>query len=85
MSGLQALPETHAVFLAESRPHAIGWIHILTSHSLITGPRAELAGLAVAPHAQGTGVGPERKEAHAFYLSRGYKRSKTQLALTKSI
>jgi GNAT superfamily N-acetyltransferase len=106
---LRALPEGHAVYVAESGSDGIGWIHVLISHSLITGPRAELAGLAVAPHAQGMGVGSallsvvekwaaqrgvrtlylrsgtERKEAHSFYLSRGYKGVKTQLALTKSL
>jgi GNAT superfamily N-acetyltransferase len=106
---LQALPESHAVFVAESGSDGLGWIHVLTSHSLISGPRAELAGLAVAPHAQGMGVGTallstaekwatqrgvptiylrsgaERREAHAFYLSRGYKEVKAQLALTKSL
>jgi GNAT superfamily N-acetyltransferase len=106
---LQGLPEGHAVYVAESGSGAIGWIHVLISHSLIVGPRAEIAGLAVAPHAQGLGVGSallsavekwtaerrvptiylrsgvERKEAHAFYLSRGYEAVKTQLALTKSI
>jgi GNAT superfamily N-acetyltransferase len=106
---LQALPESHAVFVAESGSDGIGWIHVLISHSLISGSRAELAGLAVAPHVQGMGVGTallsaaekwatqrgvptiylrsgaERKEAHGFYLSRGYKEVKTQLALTKSI
>jgi GNAT superfamily N-acetyltransferase len=54
---LQALPEGHAVYLAESGSDAIGWIHVLISHSLIVGPRAEIAGLAVAPNAQGKGVG----------------------------
>lgn len=106
---LQVLPEGHAVYVAESGSNGIGWIHVVISHSLISGPRAELAGLAVAPQAQGLGVGSallsvaekwaaqrevrtiylrsgaERKEAHAFYLTRGYEAVKTQLALTKSI
>jgi GNAT superfamily N-acetyltransferase len=106
---LQELPEGHAVYVAESGSDGIGWIHVLISHSLIAGPRAEIAGLAVAPHAQGRGVGSallsavekwtaqrgvrtiylrsgaERKEAHAFHLSRGYEAVKSQLALTKSI
>jgi GNAT superfamily N-acetyltransferase len=106
---LHTLPEGHAVYVAESGSDRIGWIHVLISHSLIVGPRAEIAGLAVAPHAQGRGVGSallsaaekwtaqrgvraihlrsgaERKEAHAFYLSRGYETVKTQLALTKTV
>lgn len=106
---LQALPEGHAVYIAESGSGGIGWIHVLISHSLIAGPRAEVAGLAVAQSAQGQGVGSallsvieewaaqrgvgtihlrsgaEREEAHAFYLSRGYRMVKTQLALSKSI
>ncbi|HEY0687441.1 MAG TPA: GNAT family N-acetyltransferase [Kribbella sp.] len=106
---LRALPDGHAVYVAESGSDGVGWIHVLISHSLIVGPRAEIAGLAVAPHAQGLGAGSallsavekwtaqrgvrtiylrsgtERKEAHAFYLSRGYEAVKTHLALTKSI
>jgi GNAT superfamily N-acetyltransferase len=54
---LQALPEGHAVYVAESGSDRIGYIHVLISHSLIVGPRIEIAGLAVAPHAQGRGVG----------------------------
>lgn len=108
-SRLQALPAGHAVYVAESRSDGIGWIHVLVSHSLISGRRAELGGLAVALHARGMGVGSallsvaekwaaqrgvrtihlrsgsERKEAHGFYLSRGYEEVKTQLVLTKSI
>jgi GNAT superfamily N-acetyltransferase len=106
---LRALPDSHAVYLAESGSEGLGWVHVLIGHSLIDGPRAELGGLAVAPHAQGVGVGSallaavdewaaqrgvrtiylrsgaERKEAHSFYLSRGYRAVKTQLALSKSI
>ncbi|MGN9912656.1 GNAT family N-acetyltransferase [Phytohabitans sp. LJ34] len=105
----QALPEAHAVYVAESGSEGTGWIHVLISHSLIVGPRAEIAGLAVAPYAQGRGVGSallsaiekwtaqrgvrtiylrsgaERKEAHDFYLSRGYEAVKTQLAMTKRL
>jgi GNAT superfamily N-acetyltransferase len=106
---LRALPEGHVVYVAESQAEGIGWIHVVIGHSLIVGPRAEIAGLAVAPRVQGMGVGSallaaaetwavqhgaptiylrsgmERKEAHGFYLSRGYQAVKTQLALTKSL
>lgn len=54
---LQELPEGHANYIAESGSDGIGWIHVLISHSLIVGPRAEIAGLAVAQSAQGQGVG----------------------------
>ena len=108
-SRLRALPDGHAVFLAESGSAGVGWIHVLGSHSLIVGPRAEIGGLAVAPGFQGSGIGSallaaaedwtaqrgvptiylrsgaERTQAHAFYLARGYRAVKTQLALTKSL
>jgi GNAT superfamily N-acetyltransferase len=54
---LRALPEGHAVYVAESGPDVVGWTHVQITHSLIAGPRAELLGLAVAPVAQGLGVG----------------------------
>jgi GNAT superfamily N-acetyltransferase len=106
---LLGLPENHAVYVAYAGTDGVGWVHVLISHSLITGGRAELGGLAVAPHAQGLGAGSalllaaeswagqrgvrtvylrsgmEREGAHAFYLSRGYRAVKTQLALTKSL
>ncbi|WP_326551473.1 GNAT family N-acetyltransferase [Micromonospora sp. NBC_01813] len=106
---LQMLSEEHAVYIAESGSFGVGWIHVLISQNLITGPRAEIAGLAVAPSVQRVGVGSallfaaeewaakrgvrtiylrsgmERREAHAFYLSRGYEAVKTQLALTKRV
>lgn len=106
---LRGLPESHVVFLAEAGSEGVGWIHVLVSHSLISGLRAELGGLAVAPHVRGRGVGSallsvaedwaarrgvptvylrsgsERREAHAFYLARGYRGVKTQLALAKSV
>lgn len=104
---LLSLPEHHAVYVAHAGPDILGWVHVTISHSLIKGPRAELGGLAVAAHAQGTGAGSallraaeqwatqrgvrtmflrsgaEREAAHAFYLSRGYRVVKTQVALTK--
>ena len=54
---LGSLSADHAVFVALSGPEGVGWIHVLISHSLIVGTRAELGGLAVAAEAQGTGAG----------------------------
>jgi GNAT superfamily N-acetyltransferase len=54
---LGSLPDTNVVYVAQSGTEGVGWVHVAISHSLITGSRAELAGLAVAPHAQGRGVG----------------------------
>lgn len=106
---LLSLPDHHAVYVAHAGPGIVGWIHVLISHNLITGPRAELGGLAVAAQSQGAGTGTallraaeewalrrgtqtmflrsgtEREAAHAFYLSRGYRALKTQVALTKVI
>jgi GNAT superfamily N-acetyltransferase len=82
---LRALPEGHAVYLAESGSGGIGWIHVVISHSLITGSRAEIFGLAVAPHAQGQGVGSAllsaaeewaaQREVRTIYLRSGAERS----------
>ena len=106
---LRALPDSQAVYVADSGSEGIGWIHVMIGHSLIVGPRAEIAGLAVVPQWQRLGVGSallaaaekwtaqrgiptiylrsgvERKEAHGFYLARGYEAVKTQLALTKFV
>jgi GNAT superfamily N-acetyltransferase len=54
---LEALPDGHAVLVAESGSEGVGWVHVAIGHSLIVGARAEIAGLAVVPHAQGLGVG----------------------------
>lgn len=55
---LAAFPEADVVFIAESESgEGVGWIHGLVSHSLIVGPRVEIAGLSVAAQAQGQGVG----------------------------
>jgi GNAT superfamily N-acetyltransferase len=82
---LQVLPEGHAVYVAESGSNGIGWIHVVISHSLISGPRAELAGLAVAPQAQGLGVGSAllsvaeqwaaQREVPTIYLRSGAERT----------
>jgi GNAT superfamily N-acetyltransferase len=82
---LQALSEGHAVYIAESGSDGIGWIHVLISHSLIVGPRAEIAGLAVAQRAQGQGVGSAllsaieewtaRRGVRTIYLRSGAERT----------
>ncbi|MDP9794476.1 GNAT superfamily N-acetyltransferase [Catenuloplanes nepalensis] len=52
---LRALPENgHVVYVAVT-DRVAGWIHVLITHSLIAGVRAELGGLAVT--AQGSGAG----------------------------
>jgi N-acetylglutamate synthase-like GNAT family acetyltransferase len=55
---LAQLPSAQAVFVAVDRGgRLIGWVHVVCGHSLIAGPRAEIAGLAVAQHQQRNGVG----------------------------
>ncbi|MFI5909736.1 GNAT family N-acetyltransferase [Dactylosporangium sp. NPDC051541] len=54
---LETLPAGDAVFVAESGGAGLGWVHALVTHSLIVGPRVEIAGLSIVPRAQGHGVG----------------------------
>jgi len=54
---LEELPEDDAVYVAESGSGAVGWAHIMITHSMIAGIRAELAGLSVSPRARGLGAG----------------------------
>jgi N-acetylglutamate synthase-like GNAT family acetyltransferase len=55
---LAQLPSAQAVFVAVDRDGlVIGWVHVACGHSLIAGPRAEIAGLAVSQNQQRTGVG----------------------------
>jgi GNAT superfamily N-acetyltransferase len=54
---LRSLPQDHVVYVAHSGSDGVGWVHVVLSHNMITGPRAELGGLAVASQAQGLGAG----------------------------
>jgi GNAT superfamily N-acetyltransferase len=54
---LHDLPEGHTVLVATAGEEPRGWIHLVLSLSLISGPRVELAGLAVGARYQRTGVG----------------------------
>jgi GNAT superfamily N-acetyltransferase len=82
---LEGLPDGHAVYLAESGSEGLGWGHVQISHSLIAGPRAELAGLAVSARAQGLGVGSAllsaveewaaRRGVRKMYLRSGTERT----------
>ncbi|WP_305787133.1 GNAT family N-acetyltransferase [Symbioplanes lichenis] len=54
---LAELAEGDAVFVAVAAGRVRGWCHVYRSQSLIAGPRAEIAGLAVNPDFQGGGVG----------------------------
>jgi GNAT superfamily N-acetyltransferase len=54
---LSQLPPGHAVFVGVGDAQVRGWCHVFRSHSLIVGPRVEIAGLAVDREHQGSGVG----------------------------
>jgi GNAT superfamily N-acetyltransferase len=49
--------EGHAVFLAETQEHVIGWAHVFAAYRVDSDPFAELGGLVVADTFRGTGVG----------------------------
>ena len=54
---LTDLPEGHAIFVADDGAELRGWIHLVLGFSLVSGPRVELGGLAVAARHQRAGVG----------------------------
>ncbi|MFI5841204.1 GNAT family N-acetyltransferase [Catenuloplanes sp. NPDC051500] len=54
---LRALTGPHVVFVAVAgHGRIVGWAHVLITHSLIAGTRAELGGLAVSAEKQGAGT-----------------------------
>jgi GNAT superfamily N-acetyltransferase len=54
---LDDMPPSDAVFVGVVDGQVRGWCHVYRSQSLIVGPRAEIAGLAVDSRHQGGGVG----------------------------
>ncbi|GLY02954.1 MULTISPECIES: GNAT family N-acetyltransferase [Actinoplanes] len=54
---LTAMPDDNGVFVADDGERILGWCHVFRSHSLIVGPRVEIAGLAVDEQHQRAGVG----------------------------
>jgi GNAT superfamily N-acetyltransferase len=54
---LSQLPPGHVVFVGADDVRVRGWCHVFLSHSLIVGPRVEIAGLAVEAGLQRSGVG----------------------------
>lgn len=54
---LSQLPPGHVVFVGADEERVRGWCHVFRSHSLIVGPRVEIAGLAVEAGLQRSGVG----------------------------
>ncbi|WP_051797137.1 GNAT family N-acetyltransferase [Catenuloplanes japonicus] len=52
---LDALPDQHVVYVAVT-DRVIGWVHVLITHSLIAGVRAELGGIAADAESQGAGT-----------------------------
>jgi GNAT superfamily N-acetyltransferase len=78
-----ALPDNHALFVAAIGPEVCGWVHLVHSHSLISGPRVEIGGLAVAERHQRRGIGGILlQQAELWTLKRGvdlvYLRSGTE-------
>ena len=54
---LAALPDGHAVLLAERDAAPVGWLHLFLAWRLTSPPFAEIGGLAVAPGHRRQGVG----------------------------
>lgn len=52
---LAGLPGEQVVYVAVT-DRVVGWVHVLITHSLISGVRAELGGLAVSAARQGAGT-----------------------------
>lgn len=65
-----ALPGAdEAVLVAEENGVVIGWIHVLSTRSLVAGPEAEIHGLVVDAGRRGRGVGARLLEAAERWAS----------------
>jgi N-acetylglutamate synthase-like GNAT family acetyltransferase len=53
----RALPEGHAVLVAEVRAHVAGFVHVAVDPSLLVATRAQVAGIGVEPGWRGRGIG----------------------------
>jgi GNAT superfamily N-acetyltransferase len=51
------------VFVARAEGRAVGWIHVLTRHSISTGPLCEIGGIVVDSDYRGRKVGTRLMEA----------------------